>query len=422
MRMRVWLAGMALLVYAGYLPAKDLPNVIILSVDSLRPDHIAASGYPHPITPNIDRVADSGVTFQEAHSSIPLTNPSLSILFTSHYLSQTGVNRNGITLLPGNRTLAEVLQGKGYHTAAVMGCWALYHSRSGLDRGFEFYQDSGAGWNLELDAKVLTGRAQALLTSDLKEPFFLFLHYAEPHQPHRSYSAPGNQAVNRVDDDRPAVEKNYDSEVAYVDHWIGVLLTDLESRGFLDNAIVIVMSDHGESLGENGYVGHGRKLYENILRIALIVSGPKIPAGKKIRSPAQTLDLMPTILSYLGVEPDSKMEGRDLIPNIIKDQPLEPVQMFFETYGTAVLDLPGIKKAARESPPSAIGLRVGDLKIVHYLKGNGWEVYDLARDPEEKDNLFNPENPEHRKLAELLLENFRVKSAAGKRLKLEFRP
>ncbi len=413
---------MAMFLLAGGLGAKTLPNVIIISVDAMRPDHISAFGYPRPITPNIDRVAKSGVIFLDATTTIPLTNPAQATLFTSRSISQTGVNRNGITLLPGNRTLAEILKEKGYHTSAVVSCWAAYHGRSGLQRGFEHYQDSGTGLMLELDAGVVTQRALKLLGSGIEEPFFLFVDYSEPHQPHDLYPAMGNQEPGLVDDDRPAVQKNYDSEIAYADYWIGVLLSELEARGWLQNSLVIIMSDHGEGLGEKNYVGHGRKLYEHILRNSLTISGPELPKGTAVQAPVNMLDVAPTILSYLGVKPPAEMEGRNLLPHIKTGSALEPEPMYYETNSTAVLDLPGLKKIGRTTPPTAIGLRVGDLKIVYDLKENTWEIYDLAEDPGENHNLFNPEDPDHRKLAEELLENFRAKSAAGKSLKLKFRP
>jgi len=419
---RVGFGLMAMILLAGGLAAKTLPNVIIISVDALRPDHISYFGYPRPITPNIDRIAKSGVIFRDATTTIPLTNPAQATLFTSRSISQTGVNRNGIPLLPGNRTLAEILKEKGYHTSAVVSCWAAYHNRSGLERGFEHYRDFGTGLMLELDAGLVTQRALKLVESEIQEPFFLFVDYSEPHQPHDPYPAMGNQAIRLDDDDRPAVQKNYDSEVAYADYWIGVLLSGLEARGWLQNSLLIIMSDHGEGLGEKNYIGHGRKLYEHILRISLVISGPELPKGTQVQAPISMLDLAPTILSYLGLEPLSEMEGRNLLPQINTGQALDPAPMYYETNSIAVLDLPGLKKIGRASPPSAIGLRMGNFKIVHYLKENTWELYDLAQDPEENHNLFNPEDPAHRKLAEQLLENFRTKSAAGKRLELEFRP
>jgi len=418
----LWI-GICLMLLAGSAVAdKTRQNIIIILVDALRPDHISYFGYPCAMTPNIDRIAESGVVFMDATTSIPLTNPALATLLTSQPISRTGVNRNGISLLPDNPTLAEILKANGYQTYAVVSCWALYHNRSGLHKGFDHYIDSGTSLSLELDAKQVTARAIGLVDSQMNEPFFLFVGYSEPHQPHQLYPDLSGSEKTCAPDNRTDVEKNYDSEVSYVDYWMGQLLKKLDSHGWLKNSFLIIMSDHGESLGEKNYVGHGRKLYEHILHISLIFSGPRIPEAKKIQRPVYILDIMPTILSYLGLESKTKLAGRDLLPHINQNEPLPEIPMYYETNSIAVLDLPGLKKIGRATPPSAIALRNGNLKIIYDLKKKNWEIYDLARDPKEEHNLFDQQNPEHHKLAEKLLENFKENSASGPHLKLEFTP
>ncbi|HUT55137.1 MAG TPA: sulfatase [bacterium] len=417
MRLKAWLFSL-LFIVAAMAPAAagagKLPNIIILSVDALRADHTSYYGYPRRTTPNIDQVAARGTVFMDATSLIPLTCPSFSTVFTSLPTWENGVNRNGIPLGPEFETLPAMLRARGYTTAAFVGCSPLYHTRSGFKPGFSYYSDGGLGLLLELDAKILTRRAQKLLEKGLPEPFFLWLHYPDPHQPHWPISGHSFRKAPPAGPRRNRVEDYYDSEAAYADHWLGVLLDDLRQRGLLDNTLLIITADHGENVGgEKKFIGHGRKLYQTILNVPLIVAGPGIPQGRKISDPVELLDLSPTILAYLGLEPGARMEGRELISAIKQASPLQPVPFHFESYGLMVLDLPGLKSLGQKSPPVVIGMRAGDYKIIYTFKKDSWELYNLKNDPQEERNLFDPADPGFRELAGQLVEFYEKRGRPG---------
>jgi arylsulfatase A-like enzyme len=395
----------ALLSAAPAFAAPDMPNVIILSVDALRADHASCYGYCRATTPNIDRLAGQGVMFMDASALIPLTNPSITTLFTSMPPCKTGVSRNGISLPKGAETLPGLLRARGYTTVGVVGSWPLHRSRSGQAHSFDHYLDRYLSVMMELDAGTLTRRVQALLDQGVSEPFFLWVHYADPHQPHLPKSDHSFRADRTGGNKRSRTVDYFDCEVAYADHWIGVLIDDLEQKGLLDNALVIITADHGENLGGQGgrnFVGHGRALYQSILRVPLILCGPDLPAGQRINDPVQMLDISPTVLAYLDLPPGGEMEGRDLLPAIMEGHALDPVPFYFETYSVAVPDFPGLDKLGARTGPVAIGMRVGPIKITYGFWTRTWEMYNLDDDPGEKNNLFDPDDPRFRLLAEEL--------------------
>jgi arylsulfatase A-like enzyme len=412
-----WLFVLLALLAGAATAAEPRRSVILISVDALRPDHMSCYGYPRKTTPHLDKLAARGVNFMDATSLIPLTTPSLSTLFASRPPALTGSTRNGLSLLSNNETLPQILRGQGYTTAAVVSEWPLHGSRSGLKTSFDIYQDRlmrkyALGLKIERDARWVTHRAQADLQAGLPEPFFLWLHYADPHRPHHTqldFSFPHPPG----DDSKPTrVRDRYDSEVAHADRWIGVLLDDLQARGLLDNSLVIILSDHGEGLGEHFFFGHGRRLYQNILHIPLILAGPNLPPGKQIKAPVQMLDIAPTVLAYLGLPKGAGMQGRNLMAAIEKDQLPQPEPIFFETYGVAV-PVPSLKKLEGGTGPVAVGMRLGSFKITYSFRHRTWEFYNLDQDPQEQHNLFDPQNPEFRVLAGELRSWYQARNLPG---------
>jgi len=397
------ITGLVILCSLGTPRAEDArPSVVFITIDAMRPDHMSYFGYERSTTPNVDRVAARGVAFTEASSLIPLTNPSMSSLFTSLPIHETGLKRNGQSLSKDLVTLPEILREEGYTTAAVISCWALYRFRSGMAHRFDHYLDDGVAVKLELPGEVITDRTVALLDEGLSEPFFLWAHYSDPHQPHKPL--PGFEFEDDLGADsgfKSAVD-GYDSEIAFSDHQAGIVLEKLAEIGALDNALVIILSDHGEGLGEHGWIGHGRGLYEYILRIPVIMAGPGLPAGALVPGAVHTLDLTPTVLSYLGIEPLPEMQGRDLMPLIRGEARLDPEPIFYQTYGVALLDFPGRSLVGKLSRPSIIAMKEGSKKVVYDPQIRRFEMYDLDADPEERDNLARRGGPEFEEMADRL--------------------
>lgn len=404
----------ALLIAAPASAEPRRPNLVFITVDALRADCLAAYGRRSGLTPNLDRAGRDAVVFLDASCPIPLTNPSMTTAFTSRPCWKTGATRNGIPMLPGEETLAGILRRHGYQTAAVVASWPLQRAESGLAESFDFYEDRIQTPlylypTLEREARWTTRSGLRWLDRGVREPFFLWLHYADPHQPHLPPVAVRNY-VSVPEPDRTAVERYFDQEVAYADHWIGVLLDELRDRGLLDNTILIISADHGENLGgEKKFFGHGRRLYTPILQVPLLISGPGLPAGRRIADPVHSLDFAPTVLGLLGLAPGARMEGRDLSGLILRGETVAPVPMFYESYSVAVM-IPGTEKYFRDhSPPVVLGMRDGKWKLVYTLKKRAWEMYDLESDPNEMRNLYDPSAPEFQTLSERLREYYKLR-------------
>jgi choline-sulfatase len=391
------LAALWCLIAAG--PALARPNVILISIDSLRPDHMSSFGYPRATTPTLDRIAAQGTTFTEATTLVPLTSPSVSTLFTSVPVEKHGIKLNGLKLSKSYVSLPELLSREGYTTAAVMGCWALYHTRSGLSYRFDYYLDDGMAMKLELTGEQMTERAFAFLDRAPPQPLFFWIHYLDPHQPHKAY--PGfNFAGDGMDSNK--TRDAYDSEVAYDDHQVARLLQKLKERGYLDNALIIILADHGEGLLEHGFIGHGRGLYEYILRVPVIMAGPGIPVGARLPGHITLMDVTPTILSYLGIAIPDQMEGRDLMPVIRGQAQVQNQPIFYQTCNAILLDFPGRAFVAKLTRPSVLALRDGNLKLVYDPQFGRYRMFDLDADPREKNNLAPLKGPDYQRMVKML--------------------
>jgi len=366
------------------------PNVILLTVDTLRADRLSCYGYKYKTSPNIDRLVKKGTLFTNATTNVPLTSPSFCSLLTSQYPHQTGSIRNGIPMVDGIPTLATVFKQAGYHTAAILSNWPLKAHLSNLQAGFDIYDDDfhQKRWlffNDERDAEGVTDRALEWLESGPQEPFFAWIHYSDPHAPYLRHKA-------FMFEDSNSDSARYDSEVAYTDYHMGRLIVRLEAAGLFDRSLVIFTSDHGESLGEHGYTGHGRKVYQPSMAVPLAVMGPGLPEGAEEDGEVQLLDLMPTALSYAGIEFKGDMLGMDLIP-VIKNQAEAPARtLYYETYPGAAPSLQGAEDVLKR--PIWIGTRTGSMKLMYSPRFRTWGKYDIQADPEEMNNLVDLRDPD----------------------------
>ena len=245
--------------------------VILISIDTLRADHLPSYGYRAGSTPAIDRLAAAGVVFDDAYSQTPLTLPSHTTLLTGRLPWHHGVRDNiGYTVAPGERTLAARFKAAGYATGAAVSSYVLRH-QTGIARGFDFFDDgltiAGTGEALgetQRDGQQTADALAAWVDTHAGQPLFAFLHLYEPHAP---YTPPASHASAQP----------YDGEISYADEIVGRFLDRLAARGILDRAIVALVSDHGEGLGDHGEAEHGLLLYREALRVPLIV---RLPGGR----------------------------------------------------------------------------------------------------------------------------------------------
>jgi arylsulfatase A-like enzyme len=363
------LAGLLLL--AGFAAAQT--PVILISIDTLRADHLSAYGYSALSTPNIDSFAQHGTLFTNVNAQIPLTLPSHTSLFTSTYPFQNGIEENGEVVPAAAVTLASILKSRGYQTAAFIGS-SLLGKSAGLDRGFTDYDSpfgSVAAANegpysarVRRDGVLVIRSATQWLGDRKGQPVFVFIHLFDLHAPYRIHPSPGSALPETV---------GYDEEIRYVDRILGRFKQSLEQTGWWQRSIVVLLADHGESLGEHGESSHGYFAYESTLHVPLILHWPESAPSYPARSakPAGLIDVAPTILDALHVPAPPTFEGASLMR--FDEAPEHPV------YSEAVYARDQFHWAALRA------LRIGRWKFIQSPRA---ELFDLEKDPRESLNLL----------------------------------
>ncbi len=342
-------------------------NVLLVSFDTLRADHLRCYGHAAIETPVIDGLAAEGVRFAHAISSVPLTLPSHSTMMTGLYPPRHGVRNNGTFCLEeAVTTLAEILQAKGYRTGAVVSAFVL-DRRFGLAQGFDHYDDDltegdqpARGGFRERRAELTNRAAITWLRDQAEEPFFLFVHYFDAHWPYIPPS-PYRERYER---------SAYDGEIAYADDQLGKLLAAVDQKGVRQRTLVIVTADHGESLGEHGEMSHGIFIYDGTQHVPLIVSGPSpLPRGHTVEYEVGVVDITPTVLNLLGIDPPGELDGRNLFT-----AQAAPREVYMECLGVKLM----------HGCAPLFGVRRNDFKFIFAPTP---ELYDLQGDPRETANL-----------------------------------
>ena len=385
-------------------PAESLPNLVLITVDTLRADHLSCYGYHLATSPNIDQLASEGVRFAWAYSPIPLTGPSHISLFTSRFPQEHGARINGLAVPEDSKWLflPQILKKFGYRNAAFVSAWTLTDRLTQLGRWFNIYdQDltrSHQVFHSSRFAEDVTPPAMAWLRGNRDRPFFLWVHYFDPHSPYHLREEFASPEPNGHPDntaewvDKEAQERinKYDSEIGYVDHHIGKLLAELDNLGLRDSTLVALTADHGESLGEHGYVGHGRRLFEGIVHIPLILRYPgTIPAGRVIPQAASLLDLTPTVLDLaLGKERAATLPvsfaGRSSAPAVVGGESLLQRPIRYVTFAGRKGFAPRWMSwlwTRNSTLPLHLGETVGFRKLVWTPGEKSLSVVNLDQDP-----------------------------------------
>jgi choline-sulfatase len=297
------------------LPApRERPNVVLVTIDTLRADRLGCYGHAAAVTPALDALAARGVRFATAIAHVPLTGPSHASLLTGRTPLGHGFRDNGGYVLPAQvKTAAEDFRQAAYRTAAFVSAFPL-DRRFGFDRGFETYDDHLPKGNdrrrppyVERLADATTDAALRWLSAPAAagaSPFFLWVHYYDPHAPYEPPAALSERFR----------ASPYDGEIAFVDAQLARLLRALEQKGTLARTLVLATADHGEALGEHGEGTHGLFVYDATLKVPWIMAGPGVGAGRVSTTVARGIDLLPTLLDYAGIAPRADLEGRSLRP------------------------------------------------------------------------------------------------------------
>ncbi len=354
-------------------PAPPPANVVLITIDTLRADHVGCYGYKQVKTPNIDSLAADGTRFERAFAVVPVTLPSHTTMLTGTYPMLSGMHDfSGNKLSPLQPTLASVLRQAGYSTGAVVGS-AVLDSRFGLNQGFDFYYDHFDFSRLdeanldqmERPGNVVADAALDWLGKNAQKKFFLWMHLYDPHFPYRPPEPFAHEYA-----DHP-----YDGEIAFADEQVGRLLRFLKDKGLYRNTLIILSGDHGESLGEHGEKTHGFFIYNATMRVPLIIRLPESTSARTVTDPVSLVDLMPTVLSALGLEIPSPVQGKSLLPAIREDKGDANRNLYGETY------LPRLHFNWSE-------LRGAENTKYHFIDAPRPELYDLTKDPGETHNLF----------------------------------
>ncbi len=383
-------------LWAAEKPAVNPPNVFLVTIDTLRADHLACYGYSGIKTPAIDGLAKDGVRFASAFTPVPVTNSSHASILTGLYPSSHGVTDFGVALSASHVTWATLLHQRGYNTAAFIGAVVL-DSRTlapGFDQGFDYYDNfpphAGKGhWGVEerrgmevvqhAEKWLDRPHSQQSLTPLAAAPVFAWVHLYDPHDPYEPPPPYSEIYRNHL----------YDGEIAYADHALGDFLAYLRRRGWYDNSLIVLVGDHGEGLGEHQEQTHGIFLYDATLHVPLMVKLPQErDSGKVVSAQVRTIDILPTVLGLLGISSGEHMDGASLQPLLTGADQGGGRPLFGETdyplhFGWAPLR----------------GVRAEGAKLIQAPRP---EYYDLAADPHELHNVYASAPPTEQKLQALL--------------------
>ena len=357
---------------AGLAAPGPTPNVVVITIDTLRADHLGCYGYKQIETPAIDALAADSTRFERAYTAVPVTLPSHTGIFTGTYPMLSGMHDFAANKLnPTQPTMASVLKDQGYTTGAIIGS-AVLDSRFGLNHGFDFYYDHFDFSRLQesnLEEMERPGNVVADVTLDwlaknYQKKFLLWMHLYDPHYP---YHPPEPFATQYKD--RP-----YDGEIAFADSQVGRLIAFLKAKNLYKNTIIVLSGDHGESLGEHGEQTHGFFIYNSTLHVPLLIHLPGETAGKSVAKLVNLADILPTVLATLKIAQPTQVQGENLLP-VIEAKASDSRSLYAETF------LPRLHFNWSE-------LRGVETENYHFIDAPKPELYDLSKDPGETNNLY----------------------------------
>ena len=385
------LVGLASVTAAGC-GGDDSPNVILVTVDTLRADHLDAYGYPRATAPAVANLARSGVRFAEAVSQAPWTLPSMASVHSSLYPSQHGAVEAETALPDTADTLAEYLKAAGYHTAAVTS-HDFVDRKHGFGQGFDVFVERNRFEPDAVTSETLTRDALAQL-ENIREPFFLWVHYFDPHFTYvrhpdvgfaDGYAGPLPEKLTptHLTRERPSmsytdldyVKAVYDEEIRHTDHWVGTLWADVESRFGADRTVLIFTADHGEYFLERGRFFHGTDVYRELIQVPLLIAGAIDPAlyGTVVQQPVEIRSIPKTVAGILGSRGDG-FGGVDLLRVASGGQ-------------SGAVFSEGSRARGTDQRKRAV---VHDgWKLIHNLEDDGFELYHVTSDPAERHDLWH---------------------------------
>ena len=384
----------------GYFTSADRPNLIIVLVDTLRADHLGYNGYRRATSPRVDALAATSAVFRNHYSTASRTGPAVASIFTGLYARSHGVvnpliywDAKGV-LGEEQTTLAEILKAAGFICHGII-TNPNVTKRFGFAQGFDTYRMVAS-----MEAADVNRQVVSTLTAKPRKPFFLYLHYMEPHSPYAApeaykglfvdptYRGPitgehaqldqivaGDLVVDRADVAR--LEGLYDQEIRNFDDEFEILLDELDKAALLENTIIVFIADHGEEFLEHGSVLHGYTLYEEQLHVPFFIYDPRHREGLEVTAITRHIDVLPTVLDLLGIEHDGPVQGMSLLPLMEgREAARQPVQVFAEASLMAV-------KTIRMRSLTVDGWKLIETEV----PAARTELYHLDQDPREQRDL-----------------------------------
>jgi arylsulfatase len=408
-------------------PDASRPDIVLIVVDTLRADHLGVYGYTRPTSPRIDALASGAVVFDAAWGAAPWTLPSVMSIFTGRYPSSHRVENDGLRLAADVPTLPQILKARGYATGGFVS-HVYVTSPYGFERGFDRFDDFGLsrpGYRLEArlepPADKVTDSALRWLKTQRGKPVFLFVHYFDVHWPYEppaatrdlfpsSYRGPLDATWDSLskfqdparpmpDDYRQFLVSRYDGEIRFVDQQIGLLLDGLQLEQRAGRAWVVLTADHGEEFKEHGSIGHGRQLYEEVVHVPLVVAGPAGGGTRRIALPVSGVDLLPTLLDLAGGKAGAGASAGD-VPAGLDGRSLAAILRGGAAADVAA-DRPVLSETVRLNAYRR-AVRVGALKLIDNMDESRSELFDLAADPKETQDLASARHDDRLRLTRLL--------------------
>jgi choline-sulfatase len=366
------------------------PNVFLITIDTLRADHVHCYGYGPIKTPSLDKLAKQGIRFAQAFTPSPITNASHTSILTGLLPSSHGVTDFGVPLAGSHATLAGELKKHGYATAAFIGAVVLDSKQlaPGLDRGFQFYDnfpqhpEGKSRWGrIERRGMDVAQRAEQWFSGQRAGPYFVWVHLYDPHDPYEPPAPYAEEYKGRL----------YDGEIAYADSALGHFIDFLKQKNLYDNSMVVVVGDHGEGLGEHKEDTHGIFLYDSTTHVPLILKLPNgREAGKEVEAQVRTIDIMPTIVDVLTIVAPGKLDGASLVPLLAGSETNPRIALGETEY------------------PLRFGwapLRSIRSDVLKFIEAPLPELYDLKQDAGESRNIYAPWDSRVQKLRRTLTES-----------------
>jgi arylsulfatase A-like enzyme len=371
----------------------ESPNVIFIVIDTFRTDHLSCYGYQNNTSPNIDEFSSRATLFKNAFAPAPWTTPSVASLLTSQYPAVLGYRGKPVVLKDKFLTLAEIFHENNYKTKGIVS-HDYISATLGFDQGFDSYDEDNAKGHGYISSPLITEKAISFLTKNSNNNFFLFLHYFDPHfdyilhkeyNYYPDYKGPiySGQNIKSLLENAPYMSKEdlkyiralYDSEIRFTDEYLGKLFEKLKEMQLFDNTLIILTADHGEEFSERGdyWIGHGKKLYQELIHVPLIIKLPEQNKGKVIREYVGLIDLTTTAVHLSGLEIPLNYNHDGEVIDFKNKMNRNDKFIFSET----------------ESHLKLKSVIWNGWKLIHGLEMNQFQLYNLENDPGECNNVFD---------------------------------